>query len=131
MKDVRGFSPGVHHLSCLDLDPASFQAIDAIICDPPFDPHVHKNTRTNKARTTKGLRAQGSDLGFTSLQETLIEHIAECVKNARHWSLIYTDDRSLGLYQKALGKHYIRTVPWIRFTMPQISGDRPLTDGML
>ena len=46
----------------------------------------------------------------------------------RRWSIIYTDIESVADWKRELelaGATYIRTLPWVRWSMPQLSGDRP------
>jgi hypothetical protein len=67
-------------------------------------------------------------MGFNHLSESLREYLAITIANANRWSVVYSDLESIGTWVDAVtfqGATYIRTVPWVRWSMPQLSGDRP------
>jgi hypothetical protein len=113
---------------------------DVLICDPPYSEHVHKNAvscgtpgagvRASRAidygKTRKGVRNR--DLGFEHITEDLMKWTCSLAARTRRWSCIFSDVSSVGLWENCLeaaGATYIRAVPWVRWSMPQISGDRP------
>ena len=68
------------------------------------------------------------DLGFEHLGEDLMAWTCALAAKTRRWSVIFTDTESVGLWKaglEAAGATYIRAVPWVRWSMPQLSGDRP------
>ncbi len=98
-----------------------------MLVDPPYREHVHKSA-VSCSPEGGGVRAR--DLGFVHLSESLRDAIAKFAGAVRRWSIIYSDAESLTLWKGACelrGAKYIRPVPWIRWSMPQLSGDRPTT----
>jgi hypothetical protein len=56
--------------------------------------------------------------------------IAEYAAQVRRWSVVFTDVESVHLWiaaMQAQGVEYVRSVPWVRWSQPQMSGDRPPT----
>lgn len=97
--------------------------VDHIFTDPPYSPHVHKS-----AATMRGGKAGSNDLGFGHLTPELRSRIANRVALASSWSVIFSDWEGLEAWRQAIidaGAEYIRAIPWIRWSMPQLSGDRP------
>jgi site-specific DNA-methyltransferase (adenine-specific) len=97
---------------------------DVLITDPPYRAHVHKNATSQS--TARGARHR--DLGFKHLSEELRSYVARCAAEARRWSVIFSDVESVGEWKAALEKNgatYVRAIPWVRWSMPQLSGDRP------
>lgn len=96
---------------------------DHVICDPPYSAHVHNN-----AATMRGGKAMKNELGFDSLSFELRMDIALSVADAKSWSIIFCDWEGLSAWKGAIemaGGEYIRAIPWVRWSMPQLSGDRP------
>jgi len=96
---------------------------DHVICDPPYSAHVHNN-----AATMRGGKAGKNELGFDSLSSELRMDIARAVADAKSWSVIFCDWEGLSAWKEAIedaGGEYIRAIPWVRWSMPQLSGDRP------
>lgn len=117
------------HASALDFGPSDLEAFDVLICDPPYSAHVHENA-ASVGKHGGGLGAHDRDLGFDSLTPELREHIAMAAQCVKRWSLIYTDVEGSHEWRAAadqFGAEYIRTIPWIRWSQPQLSGDRPPT----
>lgn len=110
----------IHAGSCLDLVSTDLE-YDVMICDPPYSDHVHNAAISVSG--TKGVRKR--DLGFASLSEELRQGIVHLAAQAKRWVLIYSDLEGAHLWREAMPKTYIRSVPWVRWSMPQLSGDRP------
>lgn len=114
----------VHNRDCREVSWGDF---DVMITDPPYRPHVHKATTSCAAHgARKGVRQ--NDLGFAAMTDELRLWTCGMAAKAKRWSLIYTDIESVGVWAEGLekaGAHYIRAIPWIRWSMPQLSGDRP------
>lgn len=101
--------------------PAPF---DVLLVDPPYSAHVHERATSHAPK----LGAQHRDLGFDHLSDHLRNVIAAHASQARKWGLIYCDAEGLSEWRRACvlaGASYIRAVPWVRWSMPQLSGDRP------
>lgn len=93
---------------------------DALICDPPYADRVHdKAVSVGKGEPVK------RDLGFASLDDRLRAAIVAIADSVKRWSAIFSDIETAHLWHDALGGLYVRTVPWIRWSQPQLSGDRP------
>jgi site-specific DNA-methyltransferase (adenine-specific) len=95
------------------------------IGDPPYSDHVHERVRSSAAYESRSRRR---DLGFDSLSEGLRLHVAAVAARCR-WAVIFSDFEGVHLWREAFdsikGYRYLRTIPWIRWSMPQLSGDRP------
>jgi site-specific DNA-methyltransferase (adenine-specific) len=106
---------------------------DVQIVDPPYSPKVHKKA------TSCGMGGFGKpglmgvrkrDLGFGHLTPALMLRIAWYASRVRRWSVVFTDIESVSTWIAAMRLHgveYVRTVPWVRWSQPQLSGDRPPT----
>lgn len=112
---------------CLDATKiVNFSDFDALITDPPYSAHVHASAVS--AGPVKGVRSR--DFGFEHLSPSLRSWTARAAAGVKRWSVIYSDVEGAGWWRIALdaaGAEYVRTVPWIRWSMPQLSGDRPPT----
>lgn len=99
----------------------------AMIADPPYREHVHTHATSagSEAAPTR-LR----DFGFTHLTPDYRGWLAAQAQRVMRWSLVYSDVESLWLWRMAVearGGDYLRVLPWIRWSQPQKSGDRPTT----
>jgi len=104
----------------------TFEAFDVLITDPPYSAHVHASAVSQSK--TRGVRKR--DFGFNSLTPEFREYIARACAGVRRWGIVYSDVESVALMRAAVevqGGTYIRTIPWVRWSMPQLSGDRPTT----
>lgn len=104
--------------------PVGVLPVDHVTIDPPYAPRVHEKATT----ASKGV-IQHNDLGFAPLSESLRSHVALHVAAATRWSWIYSDAETAHLWIAACereGATFIRTMPWIRWSGPQKSGDRPV-----
>jgi DNA modification methylase len=100
---------------------------DAMIVDPPYAAKVHSSAIS---AGTGGAGVRKRDLGFGHLTPALMQRIAEYAAQVRRWSVVFTDVESVHLWiaaMQAQGVEYVRTVPWVRWSQPQMSGDRPPT----
>jgi hypothetical protein len=116
-------------------------AFDSLITDPPYSEHVHARMTSCKQHVdVKGVRP--GDAGFGHLTPALRAWLAQAAGLARRWTVLYTDLQGTGAWETALEKH-IRTMPvlrageeiegggvvgalpWLRWSMPQLTGDRP------
>lgn len=100
-----------------------------VLCDPPYRAAVHEKSSTqSKAGPTAGFVHR--PLGFKSLSYSLRRTIASFAQACSGWTLIYSDVESTNVWRHTLEAHgldYIRTMPWVRWSMPQKTGDRPGT----
>ncbi len=114
----------VLHADCLWLPHLGVDA-DAMIVDPPYAANVH--ARATSARTG-GVGVRSRDFGFESLSPALMTRIAQYAAQVRRWTVVCCDVESSHLWRAEMalaGVEYVRAVPWIRWTQPQLSGDRP------
>ncbi len=112
------------HADALALPHAAVGA-DVMVVDPPYSAHVHASAVSTR---TGGAGPRKRDLGFGSLTPELRALIAGYAAQVARWSAIFTDLEGLAEWRLALeqaGAVYVRSVPWVRWTQPQISGDRP------
>lgn len=121
-------SAEVMHADALDLDAEFFGMFDALIVDPPYSPHVHDNC-ASVGVVGGGLGAHDRDLGFEALTPELRDQIALAAGCVKRWSAVFSDVESTHAWREAIGSRaeYIRPIPWIRWSQPQLSGDRPCT----
>jgi hypothetical protein len=113
----------VYHASALDLTPEDCECFDVQITDPPYSPHVHENATSTG---TDGAGVLTRDLGFAPLTPELAAAIAVAAGSVRRWSVIFSDIEGTPIWREACASaEYVRTVPWIRWSQPQLSGDRP------
>jgi len=105
--------------------PEAFVA-DVMVVDPPYRKHVHDSASSQDQHTDGGVRH--NDFGFGCMTPELMTWLCKMAARTRRWSIIYTDIESVALWKQELelaGATYIRTLPWVRWSMPQLSGDRP------
>jgi len=119
------------HADALTIPPASLAGFDVMITDPPYSAHVHENA------ASAGTLGEGSrgwhrrDLGFAHLSPELRAHVARLAESVRRWSVIFSDHEGTFLWRGFVSNNglgpteYIRLVPWVRWSQPQKSGDRP------
>jgi site-specific DNA-methyltransferase (adenine-specific) len=118
------------HADVLDLDASFFEMFATLITDPPYSEHVHSSAASvGTAGMFPGTQNnRDRDLGFASLSDALRAKIAEAAGSVSRWSLIFSDVESTHLWRDACAlPEYIRPIPWIRWSQPQLSGDRPCT----
>lgn len=113
------------HASALDVEPGFFGPVDHVFTDPPYSEHVHRNATTQAGV----VGTKHNDLGFAFLSPELRWQIARHVASARLWSLVHCDWEGLSAWItdcERAGATYVRALPWIRWSTPQKSGDRPV-----
>lgn len=119
----------IHNGSCFDLAPLLTEC-HALICDPPYSKKVHIKATSNGMLDGNSLGVRKRDMGFGWLTYKLRAFIAQATTRVLGWSVIYSDAESTNLWRiacEARGAEYIRTIPWVRWSQPQMSGDRPCT----
>lgn len=113
------------HANALTIPRNLFAECDALIVDPPYSAHVHKSATSCGMHDRRSVRPR--NLGFESLTPALMTCIADAAARVRRWSCVFSDLESTHLWRDACSAEYIRTVPWVRWSQPQLSGDRPCT----
>src|SRR3954468_15042089 len=93
----------IMHADALDLDAEFFALFDALICDPPYSPHVHENC-ASVGVVGGGLGAHDRELGFDALTPELLAQIALAAASVQRWSAIFSDVESTHLWRAAVGK---------------------------
>lgn len=123
-----------------------------MITDPPYSRHVHANITSAGTMGDKSRGWHRQDLGFEHLTPRLRHFIARCAMTVPGWSLVFSDIESAHVWRHALTaaakiakRACVRTVPvvgdppeldvddpgyagalpWVRWSQPQKSGDRP------
>lgn len=112
---------------CRDIDLDLLSSCDTLITDPPFSPHVHESATSTR---TGGVGPVARDLGFEALSPELRDWIALAASTVSGWSVIFSDFEGVHAWREAClaaDLEWIRLVPWVRWSQPQISGDRPPT----
>ena len=105
----------IEHLADVDAD------IAVQIVDPPYSANVHGKMKSNG---TAGAGVKKRDAGYASLTGDLQQAILTAAGRVSRWSCIFSDIESAHLWQSE-DAEYIRTLPWVRWSQPQLSGDRP------
>jgi hypothetical protein len=108
----------------IDSREVDWSGADVMITDPPYAASVYKRATSQSAKGG----ARHRDLGHAPLDENTMHWTCALAAKVRRWSCIFSDIESVGLWQKELrnaGATYVRAIPWIRWSMPQLSGDRP------
>lgn len=105
--------------------PADYiRQFDIQYTDPPYREHVHANATSQSS----GRGTRKRDLGFQSLTRRARQAVANWAALVKRWSVVYSDVEAsnwLSLAVQARGTEYVRTMAWTRWSMPQLSGDRP------
>jgi hypothetical protein len=114
----------IYHLDAMALTPEWVSQCDVLITDPPYSRHVHGNAVSQ----SKGGGTREREFGFGHLTPRLRRQVAMCAANVKRWSVIYSDVESsawLRISCEARKVRYIRTIPWLRWSMPQLTGTMP------
>lgn len=104
---------------------------DALITDPPYASFVHSCASSHNVSGKRDVYAgrRKRDLGFASIESGDAAHtLARYVAGVQKWAAVFSDIESVGGRKRdaeALGARHIRSVAWVRWSMPQLSGDRP------
>jgi site-specific DNA-methyltransferase (adenine-specific) len=109
--DVLGVSEWPHDFDCM-------------VSDPPYSEHVHEKAVSQ----SRGGGVRSREFGFAHLSPILRMRIATWASRVHRWSLIYSDIEGLHDWRRdarEAGAEFVRHLPWIRWSMPQLSGDRP------
>jgi hypothetical protein len=117
-------------IDCQTLPWEYVATFDVMGTDPPYSRKVHTKAVSCSASAGESLGVEERDFGFSHLTPQLRRWLGLAAATVRTWSLLYTDLESttwLRLAGEAAGAEYIRTIPWIRWSQPQMSGDRPPT----
>jgi hypothetical protein len=113
----------LYHGDCADLA-SLFSECDVQISDLPYRAWVHAKATSQSAKGGTRLR----DLGFKSITGGLLDVAAHAASKVKRWSLIYSDVESTGNVREACltaESKYVRIMPWIRWSMPQLTGTMP------
>lgn len=100
--------------------------LSVMLTDPPYSAHVHASAVSQSKRGG----ARKRELGFDHLTPLDRALIGEAAASVDRWSVVFSDvEGSSSLRSSAIecGAEYVRTLPWVRWSMPQLSGDRPPT----
>jgi site-specific DNA-methyltransferase (adenine-specific) len=99
---------------------------DACITDPPYSQRVHAKTYSNGTINSGGPHTR--DLGFEAIDDMLRTTIACIAATCTRWTAVFSDIDASHDWRVALAAQQvevIRSVPWVRWSQPQLSGDRP------
>lgn len=112
----------IRHVELAELTAARFASC---IMDPPYSPRVHERATSNG---TNGAGPRERDLGFACLDAATRAAVARVAASCSRWGAVFSDIEGAHAWREALtgaGVEYIRAVPWVRWSQPQLSGDRP------
>jgi site-specific DNA-methyltransferase (adenine-specific) len=113
-------------ITCADstlVDPAALAALaDCVITDPPYSEKVHSSAISHSR--AGGVRSR--KLGFDSLDKRSRDWLLSVCQHTRGWSVLFSDVECAHMLMAHRKPHrYIRAVPWVRWSAPQLSADRP------
>jgi len=128
----------LYHADCREVLPL-LEAVDHVIADPPYSPHVHGKSRRGgkdapptdgRGRSSRANFSRVKDLGFGPLTPELREFCAaQYARVARRWSLVFSDTESMAAWRASLvaqGLEHVRDGFWRKVGgTPQFTGDRP------
>jgi site-specific DNA-methyltransferase (adenine-specific) len=101
--------------------------VDHVICDPPYEKHMHSAKR-GKLKRTDGQRSP-EVLGFASVEEIRPEVAKLCGEVAQGWLLLFCTSEGVALWRDAIevaGARYKRSCVWIKpDSTPQLNGQGP------
>lgn len=98
---------------------------DVEIVDPPYSDDVHDRAVSNNPGGVE-TGTHDRDFGFDSLSPELLATLTARIRAAKRWACVFTDIESVGaVWKPAAPELYVRSVPWVRWSQPQKSGDRP------
>lgn len=115
----------VINCDALDVPLDVIESCHVLVSDFPYSAHVHASAVSTR---TGGAGVRKRDFGFEHLSPALRARGAKAAARVSRWSVIFSDHEGTHEWRVACvaaGAEYIRTVPWIRWSQPQISGDRP------
>lgn len=94
-----------------------------VITDPPYSPKVHaKATSTGSG----GRGPVSRDFGFEHLTPDMRRTLAAAIDVTPGWSIVFSDfEGSFAWLEDVKRAEWVRCLPWIRWSQPQITGDRP------
>jgi len=96
--------------------------IASVITDPPYSVHVHEHAVSAGPMGVITDR----DLGFEPIGSKLRRDIATIAEHATRWTAVFSDIESIHFWRESFEAiEYVRTMPWVRWSQPQITGDRP------
>lgn len=108
-----------------ELDPALIaQHCQVMITDPPYSRRVHTNAVSQSRKG--GYRRR--EFGFAHLNPPTRRWLGRVAAALPRWSVMYSDVEHSGYLRisgLAAGARYIRTIPWVRWSMPQLTGTMP------
>jgi hypothetical protein len=99
---------------------------DVMLTDPEYSRHTHQSAISCCVDSPHGTRPR--DFGFAHMTPRSRRWLARAAASVKRWSVMYSDVEGstwLRIACQAAGLEYIRTVPWVRWSMPQLTGDRP------
>ena len=121
------------HGDALTYSPDDFECFDVQVIDPPYSEHVHENAASvgSNGMAPGGVNnRRDRDLEFEPLSPELREMICVCAASIKRWSVVFSDVEGAHEWRTAMASYsleYIRPLPWVRWSQPQLSGDRPPT----
>jgi hypothetical protein len=98
---------------------------DVMITDPEYSRHTHESAVSCNAAAGGTVER---DFGFEHITPASRRWLARAAASVRRWSLMYSDVEGspwLRIACQAANVEYVRTMAWVRWSMPQLSGDRP------
>lgn len=114
----------VVNMNCKSIPLSMVAECDHLIGDPPYSRHVHGNAVSASGR--RGTRKR--TFGFDHLDPTVRRWAGRAASAVKKWSILYSDvemSTYLRISCEVAGAQYIRTIPWVRWSMPLLNGDRP------
>lgn len=104
------------------------EAFDTLLTDPPYSEDVHAHPVSCGSKTEGAKGAVARDFGFGAMTPELQEYLSQCAASVKGYGVQYSDLESGAELQQAAvkaGAEAVRLMIWTRWSMPQLSADRP------
>lgn len=111
---------------CLDII-SDLEAVDHVICDPPYEKHMHENKEKKLKRTDGG--SVGRSANFQDI-EGIREAVTDAMAGvAKGWLLVFCTSEGVAPWRDAIEAakaRYKRACVWVKpDAMPQFNGQGP------
>jgi hypothetical protein len=105
-----------------------FRDVDHLVIDPPYSPHVHENAVSAGTLDEGSAGYHHRDLKFPPLTHEDRVRTCSIAAVVKGWTVIHSDYEGAHWWLVEMRNRpvdYVRLVPWVRWSQPQKSGDRP------
>jgi site-specific DNA-methyltransferase (adenine-specific) len=116
----------LYHGDCLEILP-TLGAVDHVICDPPYEDHMHNAKRANVKRLDNGPALKV--MPFKSITDIRDDAARLMTAASQGWLLVFCTPEGVALWRdviEAAGARYKRACAWVKpDSAPQLNGQGP------